>query len=182
VFDAYVDSKGRAWLIAFKPFGPVTEPLLFKWHELRGLPAPREDDDDDNDNDSGTHTTTTSSATSTPAPATLPGVASAVTSTTTTNTNGHGHMNGAVNGEIKSPLSTTASGISTVIPSSSTTPSASPFPFRLVPSLGAALTPSPQNVQSIIRRMPALGNSTISLVSFHSYYYALTIVMCYDMV
>ena len=38
--DVYVDKKSRVWLIDFGEFGGVTDPLLFTWAELAGVPAP----------------------------------------------------------------------------------------------------------------------------------------------
>ena len=36
VFDAYVDRRGRPWLVDFAPFGYDTDSLLFSWDELTG--------------------------------------------------------------------------------------------------------------------------------------------------
>jgi len=40
VADIYVDeSKRRVWLVDFNPFGPVTDGLLFSWHEIFSAPT-----------------------------------------------------------------------------------------------------------------------------------------------
>ena len=36
VFDAYLDRRGRWWLVDFAPFGYDTDALLFSWDELAG--------------------------------------------------------------------------------------------------------------------------------------------------
>ena len=33
-FDAYIDRKGKVYLIDFNPAGPTTNPLLFEWREV----------------------------------------------------------------------------------------------------------------------------------------------------